>query len=43
MTQKLTLLLTLAFIAGGLSGCSNTWNGAGKDMKGVGTWMEETF
>lgn len=26
-----------------LGGCSNTWDGAGKDLQGAGQWLEETF
>jgi predicted small secreted protein len=43
MNKNMSLLISLCILAGFLSGCSNTWDGAGKDLKGAGQWLEETF
>ncbi|NQZ13720.1 MAG: entericidin [Alphaproteobacteria bacterium] len=43
MNKKLSTLFALILLAGFVSGCSNTWNGAGKDLQGFGNWLEETF
>lgn len=36
-------LMTLFLALMAVSGCSNTLDGAGRDMKGMGTWIEDTF
>ncbi len=44
MTIHSKLFLTTLFVASlAIGGCSNTFDGAGRDMKGMGTWMEDTF
>lgn len=38
------IILTASFIALlGLSGCSNTFEGAGRDIEGAGEWIQNTF
>ncbi|MEM9468881.1 MAG: hypothetical protein AAF988_01840 [Pseudomonadota bacterium] len=42
--DKNKFFLTVLFaLAVSLGGCSNTWDGAGKDLSGFGQWLEETF
>ncbi|HPF77744.1 MAG TPA: entericidin EcnAB [Alphaproteobacteria bacterium] len=36
-------LMTLCLATIALGGCSNTLDGAGRDMKGMGEWVEDTF
>ena len=43
MNKKISLFFALLIMAGFLGGCSNTWNGAGKDLQGIGGWLEDTF
>lgn len=43
MTQSRFLLMTLCLGILALSGCSNTFDGMGRDMKGAGEWLEDTF
>ncbi len=42
MKHRFLLLGTLVIMAG-LTGCSNTFNGIGQDLKNTGGWIEETF
>lgn len=41
--QKLLASLSLIMVIGLLSACSNTANGAGRDMENMGQWMQDTF
>lgn len=42
--MKKTILLFCSILAlAGLSGCSNTAEGMGKDLKNTGQWFEDTF
>jgi predicted small secreted protein len=41
--KKLVALVCLIMVTGLLSACSNTANGAGKDIEGMGQWMQNTF
>jgi len=43
MNKKLSFFLALIIMTGFLSGCANTWSGAGKDLQGIGGWLENTF
>lgn len=43
MNKKTSFILALFILTVFLSGCSNTWDGAGKDLSGAGRWLEETF
>ena len=36
-------LVTLFLASMAVSGCSNTLDGAGRDMQGMGGWIEDTF
>lgn len=36
-------LMTLFLVLLGLGGCSNTLDGAGRDVQGMGNWIEDTF
>ena len=40
--KKTIALLTLIMVTTILSGCSNTVNGAGRDMEGWGQWMQNS-
>ena len=37
----LTVILCVATFT--VSGCSNTFEGAGRDVQGAGEWMQDTF
>lgn len=42
--SKLFLALTCVILAGvSLSGCSNTLDGAGRDVEKAGEWVQDTF
>jgi predicted small secreted protein len=41
--KKLVAFLALVMVTGLLSGCSNTAEGAGRDIEGMGQWMQDTF
>jgi predicted small secreted protein len=42
--KKTGLLLTTLFLATlVLGGCSNTFEGAGRDLSGAGEWLQDTF
>lgn len=42
--KKTGFLLTVLFIAAlAVSACSNTFEGAGRDLQGAGEWMQDTF
>ena len=41
--QKLIASLLMIMVIGALSGCSNTAEGAGKDIEHMGQWMQDTF
>jgi predicted small secreted protein len=42
--NKALILICLLMISGiGLSACSNTFDGAGRDMEGIGDWFQDTF
>jgi predicted small secreted protein len=43
MNKNISLLIALCLLTGFLGACSNTWDGAGKDLQGTGQWLEETF
>lgn len=44
MTKYNRLFLMTLFLASlAVSGCSNTFDGAGRDLQGAGEWMEDTF
>lgn len=38
------IILTILFLTSiTLGGCSNTFDGAGRDIQGAGEWMQDTF
>jgi predicted small secreted protein len=39
--QKLIALLSLVMVIGWLSGCSNTADGAGRDIENMGRWIQD--
>ncbi len=41
--KKLVAFCLSIMVIGLLSGCSNTAEGAGRDIEGWGQWMQETF
>ncbi len=41
--KKLVALCFAVMLIALMSGCGNTFNGAGKDMEGWGRWMQDTF
>lgn len=42
--MKNTLLIFCSLVAlTALSGCSNTFDGVGRDLQDTGDWFEETF
>lgn len=41
--QNIALLFGALIIMAGLTGCSNTFDGIGQDLKNTGGWIEETF
>ncbi len=42
--NKVLIGLCLLLISGiTLTGCSNTFDGAGRDIEGVGDWFQDTF
>lgn len=42
--KKTGIVLTTLFLTTlVLGGCSNTFEGAGRDMQGAGEWMQDTF
>ena len=44
MTYKIFIVMaTIMASSTLLGGCSNTLEGAGKDMQGMGQWVEDTF
>lgn len=40
---KTIALLSIVMVIGCLAACSNTANGAGKDIENMGEWMQDTF
>ena len=40
--KKIIALFSLIMVMSVLSGCSNTVNGAGRDMEGWGQWMQNS-
>lgn len=43
MLHKFVILLSLGVLTLFVSGCTNTFNGAGKDMENMGRSLQETF
>lgn len=43
MRSKFVILFALTAVTLGMSACSNTFHGAGKDMENMGRTMQETF
>jgi len=43
MNKKLSMLTALVIMTSFLGGCGNTWSGAGRDLQGIGGWLENTF
>ncbi len=41
--KKITGIFTIVMLIALMTGCSNTFDGAGRDMKNAGQWMEDTF
>jgi len=41
--KKTIAAVVLIMVMNLLSGCSNTANGAGKDVENMGEWMQNTF
>ncbi len=41
--KKVIALLCLIMVIGATTGCENTANGAGRDIEGMGRWMQDTF
>ncbi len=41
--QKMLVYLSLIMVIGLLTACSNTAEGAGKDVENMGQWMQDTF
>jgi predicted small secreted protein len=41
--KKLLASLSLIMLIGLLAACSNTAQGAGRDVKNMGQWMQDTF
>jgi predicted small secreted protein len=39
--KKLSGIVFAFMVIGLLSGCSNTFNGAGRDMENMGQWIQE--
>lgn len=43
MTKKAIFLIGFCVIAVTISGCTNTFKGAGQDIENAGEWMQDTF
>ena len=43
MTLSKILMLSAFIGAISLSGCANTFDGAGRDIQGAGEWIQDTF
>ena len=43
MLHKFVILLSLGVLTLSVSACTNTFNGAGKDMETMGRTMQDTF
>ncbi|MEZ5902412.1 MAG: hypothetical protein R3D88_03760 [Alphaproteobacteria bacterium] len=43
MPKNKILILTLFIGTLALGACSNTFNGAGRDIEGAGEWIQDTF
>lgn len=43
MNKKILLGLSLVLVTLGVSGCSNTFEGAGRDVENMGEWMQDRF
>lgn len=41
--QKVVAMYCLIMVIGLLSGCANTFEGAGRDIENIGKWMQDTF
>jgi predicted small secreted protein len=42
--HKILITLSLLMISSvGLAGCTNTVDGAGQDIEGMGDWVQDTF
>ncbi len=41
VTHKFIVFLSLIMVIGPVTGCSNTANGAGKDMENMGRWIKK--
>lgn len=41
--KNLLLVFGALFVLVGLTGCANTFDGVGKDLKNTGDWLEDTF
>lgn len=40
---KILALVSIIMLSVGVGGCSNTAEGAGQDIEGMGRWMQDTF
>ncbi len=43
MSSKFVILLSVGLLSLSLGACTNTFNGAGKDMENMGRTMQDTF
>ncbi len=43
MTRPFVALLAIVMVCGFVSGCSNTFEGAGRDVENAGEWIQDTF
>lgn len=41
--HKLLAVLVLIMVTVSVTGCENTAEGAGRDIEGMGQWMQDTF
>jgi predicted small secreted protein len=41
--HKLLAVLVLIMVTISVTGCTNTAEGAGRDVEGMGQWMQDTF
>lgn len=43
MTRKFVTLMSLILMCGFIAACSNTFDGAGRDVENAGKWVQDTF
>lgn len=43
MMRRILIIASIVMVTVALSACSNTFNGAGRDVENMGEWVQDTF